>query len=93
MGSLSGTGRALFLYLPDFLVHVPLEAKAALIEKYRQKKPVRGHHNPTYAAMIENLDASFGRVLKKLDELGLSENTLVVFFSDNGGVGSAPIAV
>jgi arylsulfatase A-like enzyme len=77
------------LYLPDFLVHVPLEAKAQMIGKYRAKEPVGGHHNPTYAAMVESLDHSFGRVIGKLDELGLSDNTLVIFFSDNGGVGSA----
>jgi len=77
------------LYYADYLVHVPLEAKEKLVEKYRAKKAVRGHRNPTYAAMIENLDANFGRVLDKLDELGLAENTVVVFFSDNGGCGTA----
>ena len=81
--------RPFLLYLPDFLVHVPMEAKENLIAKYRQKQPVGGHHNPVYAAMVESLDHSFGRVMDKLDELGLSDNTLVVFFSDNGGVGSA----
>ena len=81
--------RPFFLYLPDFLVHVPMEGKAALIDKYKKKKPVGGHENPVYAAMIEALDHSFGRVVKKLDELGLSDNTLVIFFSDNGGLGSA----
>ena len=77
------------LYLPDYLVHVPLEAKRELIAEYEAKQPVGGHHHPVYAAMIESLDHSFGRVVDKLDALGLSENTLVVFFSDNGGVGSA----
>ncbi|MEW6358432.1 MAG: sulfatase [Planctomycetota bacterium] len=81
--------RPFLLYLPNFLVHVPLESKQAIIEKYKKKQPVGGHHNPVYAAMVECLDASFGQVIAKLDELGLAENTLVIFFSDNGGVGSA----
>ena len=80
--------RPFFLYLPDYLVHVPLEAKDDTIAKYKSKAPTKWHANPVYAAMIEHLDRSFGRVLSKLDELALTENTLVLFFSDNGGVGS-----
>jgi len=81
--------RPFFLFLSDYLVHVPLEAKQRLIEKYRKKPAAGGHHNPVYAAMIESLDHSCGRILDKLDELDLAENTLVIFVSDNGGVGSA----
>ncbi len=80
--------RPFFLYLPDYLVHVPLEAKQATIEKYKKKSPAGYHHNAVYAAMIEHLDHSFGRVLTKLDKLGLTDKTLVVFYSDNGGVAS-----
>lgn len=74
-----------FLYLSHHAVHVPLEAKKALIEKY-QKKPARGgQKNAVYAAMIESLDQSVGRVLKKLKDLSLADKTMVVFMSDNGG--------
>src|SRR5690606_30375607 len=45
--------------------------------------------DPVYAAMVENLDTNIGRVLETLDRLGLSENTLVVFTSDNGGLSTA----
>ena len=76
-----------FLYLPHFGVHSPHQAKPELIERFREKKPAGGHHDPTYAAMIASVDESVGRVLAMLDELKLSENTLVVFSSDNGGVG------
>jgi arylsulfatase A-like enzyme len=76
-----------FLYLPHFGVHVPHEAKPELIEKYRKKAPVGGHHDPTYAAMIESVDQSVGRIVAKLDELKLAGNTIVLFSSDNGGVG------
>jgi uncharacterized sulfatase len=58
-----------------------------LIQKYLQKEKVEGYPcNAVYAAMVEHVDNSVGRVLDKLDELGLTENTLVVYFSDNGGL-------
>ncbi len=76
-----------FLYLPHFAVHQPLQAKKELIEKFEKKTPVGGHKNPTCAAMIQSIDESVGRVLAALDELKLAENTLVIFSSDNGGVG------
>jgi arylsulfatase A-like enzyme len=76
-----------FLYLPHFGVHAPHEAKADLIEKFRPKPSAGGHHDPTYAAMIYSVDESVGRILALLDELKLAENTLVIFASDNGGVG------
>jgi len=68
-------------------VHVPLYEQEELIEKYRKKAPgANGQNNPVYAAMIERMDWSVGRVLAKLKELGLEENMAVVFFSDNGGL-------
>ena len=76
-----------FLYLPHYAVHTPLQAKEELIAKYRKKPPVKGHRNPVYAAMIHSLDDSVGRILDKLDELKLTERTVVVFTSDNGGLG------
>jgi arylsulfatase A-like enzyme len=48
---------------------------------------VDGHHNPTYAAMIYSVDESVGRIMKTLDELKLADNTVLIFTSDNGGVG------
>ena len=76
-----------FLYLPHFGVHSPHEAKQELIDKFKAKSPAGGHKNPTYAAMIASVDESVGRITAMLDELKLAENTLVVFASDNGGVG------
>jgi arylsulfatase A-like enzyme len=73
-----------FLYLPHFGVHAPREAKKELIERFRPKKAVGGHRDPIYAAMIASVDESVGRLLATLDELGLAENTLVIFASDNG---------
>ncbi len=76
-----------FLNLCHFGVHIPLEARDELIEKYKEKQGPEGHiNNPIYAAMVEHVDHSVGRVLDKLDALGLANDTLVVFFSDNGGL-------
>ncbi|MFO1063630.1 MAG: sulfatase [Pirellulales bacterium] len=76
-----------FLYLPHFGVHSPHEAKPDWEKHFQTKTPQGGHKNPTYAAMIASVDESVGRVLKKLDDLKLTENTVVIFSSDNGGVG------
>ncbi|MBK8040086.1 MAG: sulfatase [Verrucomicrobiaceae bacterium] len=76
-----------FLYLPHFGVHSPHQAKKELIEKFQPKPGVGGHKNPIYAAMIASVDESVGRVMQTLDELKLADNTVVIFTSDNGGVG------
>ena len=76
-----------FLYLPHFGVHSPHQAKKDLIEKFKPKPPVGGHNNATYAAMIASVDESVGRVMALLDELKLADNTVLIFSSDNGGVG------
>jgi len=83
----SHKGEPFFLYLPHFAVHNPIQAKKSLIKRFKSKPPVGGHRDPKYAAMIASLDESVGRVLETLDKNGLSENTLVIFSSDNGGVG------
>jgi len=78
--------RAFFLYLPHFAVHTPIQGRADLVAKYQRKlRPGLRHRNVRYAAMVESLDAAAGRVLDKLDELGLSDRTIVMFTSDNGG--------
>jgi arylsulfatase A len=75
-----------FLYLPLFAVHTPIQGKEALIRKYRAKKrPGLKQTNAIYAAMIESMDDSVGRVRRQLDELKLADHTVVIFTSDNGG--------
>jgi arylsulfatase A-like enzyme len=76
-----------FLYLPHFGVHAPHQAKMEWIDRFKDKPAVGGHHSPVYAAMIASVDESVGRVLQTLDQLKLSEKTVVIFTSDNGGVG------
>ena len=77
-----------FLYLPYYAVHSPIEAKPDLIEAYRDREDASGRNNATYAAMVEGVDQSVGRILARLEALDLSDNTAVFFFSDNGGVPS-----
>ncbi len=79
--------RPFFLYLPHFGVHAPHEAKAECMERFKGKSAAGGHHDPTYAGMIYSVDQSVGRIMKLLDELKLADNTVLIFSSDNGGVG------
>ncbi|MGC9327937.1 MAG: sulfatase-like hydrolase/transferase, partial [Candidatus Hinthialibacter sp.] len=68
------------VFLTHYAVHIPLQAKQALIQKYEKKsKPDEGVNNPIYAAMVEHVDASVGRVLQKLSDCNLDQNTVVVF--------------
>lgn len=76
-----------FLYLPHFGVHSPHDAKDEITARFKDKPPVGGHHSPVYAAMIASVDESVGRVMAVLDELKLADNTVLIFSSDNGGVG------
>lgn len=78
--------RPFFLYLSHFAVHTRIQGKLELVRKYRSKSPGRRHHNPEYAAMLESVDQSTGRIVDKVAELGLTERTLIVFYSDNGGL-------
>jgi arylsulfatase A len=75
-----------FLYLAHHAPHTPIEAPTKLVEHFQAKlRPEMKHQNPAYAAMVKSLDDSVGRVLDHLDSRGLSNNTIVVFTSDNGG--------
>jgi arylsulfatase A-like enzyme len=77
-----------FLYVPHRLVHTPLQAKPGTKEKYEKTPPDGDQNNPVYAAMIESVDDSVGRIMAKLDQLGLAGSTVFLFSSDNGGIGS-----
>ncbi|MBL8829405.1 MAG: sulfatase-like hydrolase/transferase [Planctomycetaceae bacterium] len=75
-----------FLYIPHYGVHTPIRAKEELVKKYPEGPRPGVQSNPIYAAMLESVDDSVGRVLKKLAEHGLNERTVVLFTSDNGGL-------
>ena len=79
--------RPFFLYLPEFAVHLPEQAKPSMVERFRAKAdPKNPQHDPVYAAMIASLDENVGRILKKLEDEGVADRTVVIFMSDNGGL-------
>lgn len=76
-----------FVYLPHYAVHNPIAGKPEVIAKYKAKAdPAAPQRNPTYAALVETTDDSVGRLRAKLDELKLSDNTIFIYTSDNGGL-------
>lgn len=76
-----------YLNLALYTPHWPLQAPDRVITKYERKQPQGGHHNPAYAAMIEVMDRSVGRIVDQVDNLGIAEETIIIFYSDNGGEG------
>lgn len=76
--------RPFFLYLAHWGPHTPLQATR---EDYDAVGDIKPHRKRVYAAMIRAVDRSVARVLDTLDKEGLSDNTLVMFTSDNGGAG------
>ncbi len=75
-----------FVYLPHYAVHAPIQAKPEVVAKYQKKAAVRGHFDPVYAALVESVDDSVGRLRVVLEKLELSDDTLFIFTSDNGGL-------
>ena len=81
-----------FCYVSYNSIHRPEIERDELVNKYRKKagadnQQQYGHNNPTQAAMLETLDKSVGSLMQKLAEAKLTDNTIVVFFSDNGHLG------
>lgn len=78
--------RPFFLYLSHYAVHTPIEAKPSLVSRFASRPESDGQANPEYAGMIASVDESVARVLARLDTLGLTASTIVIFYSDNGGL-------
>ncbi len=79
--------RPFFCYVAHNVVHMPLMEDLGLVSKYANKKGASDPRNhPVMGAMIERMDTQIGRILDELDILGLSQNTIIVFTSDNGDV-------
>ena len=78
------------LYFSYYTVHGPIMAKPELLKKYKAKatgfeNTNNENMNPAYAGMVQSLDESVGRVMAKLEEAGVADNTVVIFTADNGG--------
>lgn len=94
-----------FAFFSFYSVHTPLQSRPDLEAKYEAKREKLGleakwgreeprdvrlvQEHPVYAGMVEAMDQAVGKVLAKLEELGLSKNTLVIFTSDNGGLSTS----
>ena len=76
--------RPFFLYLGHFAPHNPLQS---LRKDYEKHNHMENHTLQVYSGMIEALDRSIGKIVTTLEENGLTENTLIIFTSDNGGAG------
>ena len=84
-------GRPFFVNFWLFSVHSPWNARTDYIEHFKKKTdPANPQKNPLYAAMVKSMDDAVGRLLRHLDESGEAENTLIVFWSDNGGYAYPP---
>lgn len=77
-----------FLMLSPFQVHIPLAGKLGLVDKYRARAKEKNQElpHPIYAAMVEEVDSLVGRVIDKIEAQGLTDHTMIVFTSDNGGL-------
>jgi arylsulfatase A-like enzyme len=85
--------RPFFLVVSHFAVHTPIQPPPSLLKKYADRSAAdakkgewRRHDDAAYAAMIESVDRSVGALVGRIEELGLSDRTVVFFLSDNGGV-------
>jgi arylsulfatase A len=75
------------LQVSHHAVHIPLTTTPELLAKYKAKAPMEGYPSrPEYAGLLDELDQSVGRIVAAVDEAGLSQKTLIVFVSDNGGL-------
>ncbi len=78
--------RPFFMNYWQFSVHAPFEAKEELIEMYRKKiDPKDAQRSALYAAMVHSLDDAVGSLIDMVDAAGIADNTILVFYSDNGG--------
>lgn len=95
-------GKPFFAFLSFHTVHTPLQAREEVVKKYTEKIKSMGldtlkeedpnekryQNNPNYAAMVHHMDENVGRLMDTLKVLGLDDNTILIFTSDNGGKGS-----
>ena len=75
-----------FAYVPFYAVHTPIESKNEYENKYLNIKGDEKHNRADYAGMIQSVDENVGKILNKISQLNLFEETLIIFTSDNGGV-------
>lgn len=75
-----------FAYIAQYATHLDLVAASESYEYFKRKPRGQKHDNPAFAAMAKDMDASIGRILNAVDELGIADNTYIFLMGDNGGV-------
>jgi len=83
-------GKPFYTQVSYYAVHLRTELRQASLEKYKKKGAPDRAYSQGWAGMLEELDRGIGRLLDELDTLGISDNTYVVFTTDNGGRGTVP---
>jgi len=81
----NATQQPFFLYLAYNAPHTPIQPPPEWFEKVKQREPGISDRRAKLVALIEHMDAGIGKVIDAMKEIGLSQNTLVIFASDNGG--------
>lgn len=86
----NGKKKPFLLYFSYYNLHSPLMAPADRVAKYTKKAATFKNEknellNPVRAAMVESLDLSIGRLVEKLEKMGIADNTLIILTGDNGG--------
>ncbi|MEM7147912.1 MAG: sulfatase [Verrucomicrobiota bacterium] len=81
-----------FLQISHYAVHLDIFYNQSTLDALGDRPPGKKHNMPEFAAMTEDMDAGFGRVIDKLTELDLLDNTYIIYFSDNGGRTTIPKA-
>lgn len=80
-----------FLYFPSFLIHGPVQAKPEVLKRFKEKRPTSRNDRAGLAAMTYSLDESVGMIMTRMAELGIAEDTLVIFTSDHGNRHNLPL--
>lgn len=84
------TGNPFYLQISHYATHVEIQTKESTLEKYWRKDPGNIHGNPGFAAMLEDIDTGIGRIIDKVFELGIENNTWIFLMTDNGSVELIP---
>lgn len=83
-------GNPFYLQISHYAPHVDIQTKQTTLDKYLNKAKGVKHNNPGWAGMLEDMDRTVGEIMEKVEQLGIAENTYIIFMADNGGVEFLP---
>ena len=81
-----GAERPFYLQISHYATHVDMQTRAETLRKWEERDKGKVHRIPAFAGMTEDLDTGIGKVLDKLEELGIADSTYVFYMADNGAV-------